>query len=356
MRTPVAVQGDPSPTGRLTVRISHLVVIPVRRRSVIVAACIVTALFVIAVLTLTLGRLGLSWDSLLPALFGDATGKEAFVLNRLRGPRLVVAVLAGAAFGVSGALFQTVTRNPLGSPDVVGIQSGAGAGAAAFALLLPGAIPVPLGAILGALVAVGAVFAATGRGFSSPSRFIIVGIGVSAMSFSFTQYVIASTSREQATVIAAYLNGSTASRSWGDALLIAIAFAVLLPLTLLLARRLQLIELGDEMADALGSRASATRVMAIMLGIALATAAVTVVGPVAFVALAAPQIARRVSRSNGPGILLAALMGAFVLAFSDLLVQHAPLGASLPVGIFTACVGGVYLGYLLVSEWKKGTV
>ncbi|AYY12098.1 ferrichrome ABC transporter permease [Actinobacteria bacterium YIM 96077] len=327
--------------------------LPVRRRSVAVAGGLAVAVLVTAALTLALGELGVAPDRLAAAVSGQLGPQEEFVLSRLRGPRLAVTLTAGAGFGISGALFQTVTRNPLGSPDVIGLAAGASAGAAAFGLMWTGILPLPAGALVGAVVAMALVYVGTGQGFSSPGRMIIVGIGVNAMSLAFVQWIITSTQREQATVIAAYLNGSTASRSWDDALLMTVALLVLLPLALAFTRRLQLIEMGDELADALGARAHQTRVWSVIIAICAATAAVTVVGPVAFVALTAPQIGRRLTRASGPNIVVAAMTGALVLSFADMLVQHAPLGSQLPVGIVTAAVGGVYLGYLLMREWKK---
>jgi iron complex transport system permease protein len=341
---------------RPVVRVGDALSIPYSRRGVVVFAVLVLVIAAVAVITLTAGRLGIELPNLLPALLSDPGGKEGFVLGRLRGPRLAVAVATGATLGVAGTLFQTVTRNPLGSPDVIGLGAGAAAGAAAAGLLWPGVIPIPAGALLGASIAMAAVWLGTGRGFSSPSRFIIVGIGVSAMGYAFTQYVIARSGREQATVLASYLNGTLASRSWGDAAVIWAALAVLLPAALLLGRRLLLIEMGDETADALGGRSGRTRLLSIAVAVCLSAAAVSVAGPVAFVALTAPQIARRLGRMAGAGIVLSAATGALLLATADLLVQQAPFDVHLPVGILTAAVGGVYLGYLLIREWKKGTI
>lgn len=130
----------------------------------------------------------------------------------------------------------------------------------------------------------------------------------------------------------------------------------MLPLALLLTRRLQLVELGDETADALGARSNNTRTLAILVAIGLSTAAVAVCGPVAFVALTGPQIAKRLTRAPGAGLVAAAVTGACVMVLADVCVQQLPFPVQLPVGILTAAVGGVYLGYLLLLEWKKGTV
>jgi iron complex transport system permease protein len=342
----------PHPHGPV-IRFGTLVSIPVRLRSVLVVGMLALAVLVTGILTLTLGDLGVPLDR----LFGtqDLAPGEQFVLNRLRGPRLAVAVTAGAGLGIAGALFQTVTRNPLGSPDVIGLAAGASAGAAAFGLMWPGVLPLPLGALIGATAAMVLVYLGTGQGFSSPARMILVGIGVNAMALAFIQWVITRTSRQEATVIAAYLNGSTASRSWDDARLMAASLLVLLPLALGISRRLQVIELGDDLADALGVRADRTRFWSVVLAICCAVAAVTVVGPVAFVALTAPQVARRLTRATGPNLVASALTGALILVAADLIVQHGPFPTRLPVGILTAAVGGVYLGYLLVREWRRAS-
>lgn len=329
---------------------------PVSPRGVAVAATALLVLLVVSVATLTAGRLGLPLAGLLPALVSDPGGAEGFVLGRLRGPRLLVGVAAGAALAVSGALFQTVTRNPLGSPDVIGLGIGAGAGAAASGLLWPGIVPLPVGALIGAGAAIGLVWFGTGRGFSSPSRLILTGIGVSAMGAAFVQYVIARAGREEATVLAAYLSGSLASRGWDDVAIIWVSLVLLLPPALLLGARLRLIEMGDEAADALGARSNFTRVLSIVIAVGLSAAAVSVAGPVAFVALAAPQVAKRLTRAPGAAIVLSAIVGAVILCASDLLVQQAPFGVQLPVGVVTAAVGGVYLGYLLLREFRKGTI
>lgn len=341
---------------RPVVRFGRFATVPYSRRAVASCGVLAVAIAVVSVLTLTLGQLGVSVADLVPALISNPGGKQGFVLGVLRGPRLVVAIATGAALGIAGALFQTVTRNPLGSPDVIGLGVGAGAGAAAFGLLWPGIVPLPVGALIGAGVAITLVYLGTGRGFSSPARVILVGIGVSAMAAAFIQYVVTRAGREQATVLSAYLSGTLASRTWNDVAIIGGALAVLLPLSLLLARRLQLIEMGDEAADALGARSGRTRVWAILVAVVLSAAAVSVAGPVSFVALAAPQIAKRVTRSAGAGVVSSMLCGALLLTVADLTVQQAPFGVRLPVGILTAVVGGLYLGYLLVREWKKGTI
>ncbi|GAA0952371.1 FecCD family ABC transporter permease [Actinocorallia libanotica] len=328
----------------------------VRPRTLATAAAFLLLLAAAATATLTLGRLGIAPADLPGALLGGAEGKDAFVLERLRGPRLVVALGVGAAFGLAGTLFQSVTRNPLGSPDVIGIGAGAGAGAALVALFLPGLVPVPLGALTGAVLAMAAVYLSTGTGFRSPGRFIVAGIGVTAVAQAVIQYAVYAIERDKASVLTAYVNGSLNARSWQDAATIWLVVALTAPLTALLARDLTVGEMGDDTATALGTRPARVRTAAVVLSIVLSAAAVSAAGPIAFISLCAPQIARRCTRAAGPNLAMSALVGAFLLALADLAAQQLPLFTTLPVGIYTMALGGGYLGYLLIREWRRGVL
>ncbi|WP_193106322.1 iron chelate uptake ABC transporter family permease subunit [Brachybacterium sp. FME24] len=324
-----------------------------RSRFLTLATLLTTAVLAGALATLAWGDLGVSVTDLVAAAQGEAGTKVMFVLERLRGPRLLVGIGAGAAFGLAGALFQTVTRNPLGSPDVIGLGAGAGAGVALATLLAPGLIPAPVGAVLGAAVAIGLVHVSTGLGFASPARVIITGIGVSAMALALTQYVVAVAVRDASSQLAGYLVGTLNSRSLEQGALIGIALLVLIPAVAALSHDLRMMDLGDQLADALGSSAIRTRTWAILLSALLAAAGVAVAGPIAFVALAAPHIARRMIRIPGPHLALSALVGALIMVLADFTVQHVGPFEDLPVGVITAGVGGLYLGYLLLSEWKR---
>ncbi|MGW1188261.1 FecCD family ABC transporter permease [Streptomyces sp. NPDC002559] len=341
---------------RKVLRIGRRVALPVRRVSVLTGLVLLVLLVAGAVATLSLGRLGIPLADLAGAVTGGAEGKDAFVLERLRGPRLTVAVGTGAALGLSGALFQSVTRNPLGSPDVIGLASGAGAGAAIAALLFPDTVPVALGALLGAVLAMALVHVSTGTGFRNPARLVIAGIGVAAIGTAITQYVVYAMERDRAAVLTAYVNGSLSARSWEDATTIWLVLLVVAPLTALLSRRLDIGEMGDDIADALGSEPRRTKTAAVVLAIVLSAAAVSVAGPIAFIALTASQVAKRITRVSGPHLALSALTGALLLVLADLCAQQVTLFDNLPVGIYTMAIGGGYLGYLLVREWRRGAL
>ncbi|MFF0424685.1 FecCD family ABC transporter permease [Streptomyces sp. NPDC004520] len=350
-----AAARPPRPPGRSLLRIGPWVSVPVRRRTAVAAAVTLLLLLGAAVATLSMGRLGIHPADLPSALMGEVTGKNRFVLNRLRGPRLVVAIGTGAAFGLSGALFQSVTRNPLGSPDVIGLGAGSGAGAAAAALFFPDLVPVPVGALLGAVLAMAVVYFSTGTGFRNPGRLVVAGIGVSAMATALTQYVVYAVERDKAGALTAYVNGSLAARSWDDATTIGVVLLVCLPLAALLARPLSIGEMGEDLSTGLGARPARTATAAVSLSIVLSAGAVAVAGPIAFVSLTAPQIAKRVTRGGGPHLVMSTLLGALLLVLADLTAQQLPLFDNLPVGLYTMAVGGAYLGYLLLREWKRPT-
>ncbi|MYW00012.1 iron chelate uptake ABC transporter family permease subunit [Streptomyces sp. SID3343] len=335
-------------------RIGSVIAVPVRGASVVAAVAMLALIVAVSVATLTLGRLGIAPGDLLSSVFGGAEGKEKFVLNRLRGPRLAVCLGAGTAFGLSGALFQAATRNPLASPDVIGLSSGAGAGAAIFALALPGGTPVWIGALLGASAAMGIVYLTTGTGFRDPARLVVAGIGVAAIGTAITQYVVYVVERDKASALSAYVNGSVAARSWDDAGTIGLVLLVVAGPALILSRHLDLGEMGDDVARSLGGDPGRTRTLAVVLAVVLSAGAVTVAGPIAFIALTAPQIARRLTRGSGPHLVSSALVGALLLTVADLAAQQLPWVEPLPVGIYTLAFGGVYLGYLLTREWRSG--
>ena len=329
------------------------VVLVWRRRPLVVCAVALVVAVLAALVTLTLGELVIPLSELPAVVAGNGTRIQDWVLWTTRLPRLLVGAGAGAALAVSGAMFQSVTRNPLGSPDVIGLGAGAAAGAAAAGLVWPGVVPVPVGAVVGAFVAVAVVWFGSGSGFSRPQRLVVVGIAVGAMALAFVQLALARASREDAMVMAQWLNGSLAARTWADVRLIVAALVVLVPLALLLTRSLQVVEMGDEAATAVGVRTDRTRTRAVLVAVLLTAAAVSVCGPIAFVALTAPQIARRLTRSSGPGLVAAACTGAAVLVVADLVAQYAVPDQQLPVGIVTAGLGGIYLAFLLVREWRR---
>ncbi|MGW8365389.1 FecCD family ABC transporter permease [Streptomyces wedmorensis] len=355
--TPTPGPGPTAPrvvTGRLLRTRSGSLSLLVRGRAVAVTAALLAALVAVMAVTLTTGDFDLSVGEVARALTGDGTGIADFVVNTLRMPRLVTALCVGAALAVSGAILQSLTGNPLGSPDIIGFTNGSAVGALVVIVVLHGSMTqIAIGALIGGLATALAVhLLMLGRGIQG-FRLVVVGIGVSALLLAVNSYLITRATFQEALEAQAWLIGSLGNRLWTHAQAIGLAVAVLLPLALFLSRRLAMVEMGDTTAMALGVDVPRTRTLLLVIGVALAAFATAVTGPIWFVALAAPQVARRLTRSSGPALLPSALMGAVMLAVSDLAVQRLFAPALLPVGTATGCVGGIYLVCLLVTESRK---
>ena len=308
----------------------------------------------IALVTLASGEFRLSLSEVTGALLGQATPKVHMVVVEWRLPRTALALIMGAALGISGAIFQSLTRNPLGSPDVIGFDSGAFTGALIVIILFRGSFyAVAGGALLGGIASALLVYVLAWRGGVQGFRLIIVGIGVSAMLTSLNTYLLIRADLQVAMAAAIWgvgsLNGMTLERL-GQ---VAIVLAVLLPAAALLARPMRQLEMGDDAARALGIPIESTRLAMTLVGVALTATVTAVAGPIAFVALAAPQIARRLTLSPGVALLPSAAMGALLLGGADYLAQRAFAPTQLPVGIVTVCVGGLYFAWLLMRESRR---
>ncbi|MFJ3978745.1 FecCD family ABC transporter permease [Streptomyces sp. NPDC090021] len=329
----------------------------IERRALAVGALLVLGAFVMAVLLIGTGDFDIApWD-VVQTLLGNGTPANDFIVNDLRLPRVLVALLVGAALGMAGAVFQSVTRNPLGSPDLLGFSYGSAVGALVVIILLNGsATAVAVGALLGGLLAGAAVYLLAYRRGIHGYRLVLVGIGASAMLVAVIQYLITKAQLVEASRAMVWLTGSLAGRDWAQVWPLLLTCAVLFPLVLGQSRALRMIEMGDDAAYAVGVRVERTRMLLMLAAILLTTAASAAAGPISFVALAAPQLARRLTRSPGANLLTAALMGSVVLLLSDWASQRAFGADQLPVGVVTGLVGGVYLLWLLVTERKAGRI
>ncbi|WP_407554459.1 iron chelate uptake ABC transporter family permease subunit [Streptomyces sp. Pv4-95] len=326
----------------------------VQGRALALTAALLAVLTVVMGITLTTGDFQLSVGEVLRAVTGKGTGAADFIVNTLRMPRLLTALGVGAALAVSGAILQSLTGNSLGSPDIIGFTNGSAVGALGVIIVLHGSMTqIAIGALLGGLATAGAVYLLMlGRGLQG-FRLVVVGIGVSALLLAVNSYLITRATWQEALEAQAWLIGSLSNRGWQHASAIGLAVAVLLPLAVVLTRRLSMVEMGDTTAMALGVNVARTRTAMLVISVALAAFATAVTGPIWFIALAAPQLARRLGRSSGPALLPSALMGALLLALSDLVVQRVFAPTLLPVGTATGTIGGLYLIWLLITESRK---
>ncbi|KOG43620.1 FecCD family ABC transporter permease [Streptomyces resistomycificus] len=351
--SPPAAAAPPRVVSGMVVRTKSLS-LRVPGRSVAVSLALLTVLVTVMGVSLTTGDFELSVKEVLQALTGTGSPGADFIVNTLRMPRLVTAVCVGAALAVSGAILQSLTGNSLGSPDVIGFTNGSAVGALIVIIVLHGSMTqIALGALIGGLATAATVsLLVLGRGLQG-FRLVVIGIGVSALLLAVNSYLITRATFQEALEAQAWLLGSLNNRGWPQASAIGLAVAVLLPLALVLARRLAMVEMGDLTATALGVDVSRTRTTLLVVSVALAAVATAVAGPIWFVALAAPQVARRLTRSSDPALVPTALMGAVLLTASDLAVQRLFAPTLLPVGAATGTVGGLYLIWLLVTESRK---
>ncbi|OPC78448.1 iron ABC transporter permease [Embleya scabrispora] len=332
--------------GRVSLRLD------VRTGVACAALLVVTA--VVAVLALGTGEYSLSPVQVTEALFTDVPAKVHMVVIEWRLPRVLLALLAGAALGVSGAIFQSLTRNPLGSPDIIGFNTGANTGALMVIMLVHGGYyQVACGALVGGIATAALVYLLAYRQGIQGFRLIIVGIGISALLASVNTWVIVKADLETAMAAAVWGAGSLNGLGWQQVRPVSVVFAILLPIALILGRRMRMLEMGDDAARALGVRTEPTRIALVVTGVALTAMVTAAAGPISFVALAAPQLARRVARSAGVTILPSAAMGAALLITSDWFAQTLFAPTQLPVGVVTVSIGGAYLIRLLVGEARR---
>ncbi|KDN87608.1 hypothetical protein KCH_06210 [Kitasatospora cheerisanensis KCTC 2395] len=323
-------------------------------RAVLVGGLLLLLLLGAAAWTLTAGDYPLPVREVLDILGGGGRRADRYIVMEVRLPRMLTALLVGAALGLAGALFQTLARNPLGSPDVIGFTVGSATGALTVILLIGGgAAFVAGGAVVGGLVTSLLVYLLARRGGTQGHRLVLVGIGLSSLLSSLNAYLIARASFGDAQSAAVWLTGSLNARGWEHCTPLALALLVLLPAALLLGRPLRMLEMGDETAASLGVRTELVRIRLVLIGVALTAAATAAAGPVPFIALIAPQAVRRLTRTAGPNLLGSALLGALLLALSDLAAQRLLAPTQLPVGVLTGIIGGAYLVWLITRQWRR---
>jgi iron complex transport system permease protein len=323
-----------------------------RRRTVIaVLAVLVVAAFAAS---LMIGRTFYPPGDVIRVVLGQEVQGATFTVGRLRLPRAVLAVVAGLSFGLAGVTFQTMLRNALASPDVIGITSGAGA-AAAFAIVFLGwsGTAVSGTAIAAALGVALVMYALAFKDGVVGTRLILIGIGIAAMARSITSYVLSEAGAWDFAEALRWLTGSLNGATWEATVPALVALVVLAPVLLVLTRQLSALQLGDDTASALGIRVDRTRVVAIVAAVGLLAFATAACGPIAFVSFLAGPIAARIVGPNGPLLIPAALVGALLVLVADLVGQFA-LGTRFPVGVVTGVLGAPYLIYLIVRSNRTG--
>jgi len=309
---------------------------------------------VLAVLALGVGEYPVAPTEVIAVLTGRDHTFTSVVVLQWRMPRIVLALAIGAALGISGAIFQALTRNPLGSPDVIGFNFGAYTGALIGIALLGGGYYLTAGsAVAGGLLTAVVVYLLAYRNGLAGFRLIIVGIAVSAVLSSLNQWMILKLKLHQAITAAIWQQGTLNGLHWDQAVPVLVCLSVVLVCLSVIGPQLPVLQMGDDAAGALGVRPERARLAYFGVGVVLIAVATAAAGPISFVALAAPQLARRLSATPGVGLVSSAVMGAFLLLSSDLIALKIFAPAELPVGAVTVVAGGLYLVWLLIVQARR---
>ena len=324
------------------------------RRHAVATIVLAVVLFVLFAVSLMVGNTFYTPDQVIRVILGETVPGASFTVGDLRLPRSILAILTGIGFGIAGVAFQTLLRNPLASPDIIGISNGASAAAVFGIIVLSANGPVvSLLALVGAIVTALAIYLLSIKGGFAGTRLILIGIGVSMMLQSVISYLLSRAPNWDIQVAMQWLTGSLNSASWERVAPMAIAAAVIVPILLLQGRSLGALQLGDDSAAGLGVRVNSTRLLFILSAVALLAFATAATGPIAFVSFMAGPIAARLTGPGANLLVPSAFVGAVLVLGSDLIAQFV-LGTRFPVGVVTGVLGAPYLIYLLVRTNRSG--
>ncbi len=324
------------------------------RRRAAVIALLASLLAAIFSLTLILGQSFTPPTDVLRVLLGENVAGASFTVGQLRLPRALLSVLAGLSFGMGGVAFQIMLRNPLASPDIIGISSGASA-AAVFAIVilsLKGPIVSVFAVVAGLGVAL-TVYGLSSRNGVAGTRLILVGIGVSAMLESIIAYILSTAPAWNLQEAMRWLTGSVNGAQLSQAAPLLLSLVIFGGLLLSRQRDLEALRLGDEMAAALGVRVGTTRILVIVAAVGMIAFATAVTGPIAFVAFLSGPIAARIVGPGSSPLIPAGLVGAFLVLAGDYAGQFL-LFSRYPVGVVTGALGAPYLIFLIIRANRSG--
>lgn len=336
-----------APSGHGLLRIGKLALLW-HRRSAAVGLLLTALLCLTFVFCLTSGDVDMA--NALAALFGQGDHLQTLLVRELRLPRLMAGLLSGAALGAAGCLMQTLARNRLATPGMVGIDNGATAFAVASIVAVPTTLAPSALALSGAATAAALTFLLAAGAGARGYRFIVVGLSIGALFGAATNLMLARADIDAANAAYPWTVGSLNARPALAVWLLASGLAVGLPLAKLLARALTLMRFSDSVAIGLGVRLSVMRGGTLALSVALTGLAVAVAGPVGLVALIAPEMARYLGGRHAVPVLNAALAGAWLTLLADWLGRTLLAPVEIPVGIVTAVIGAPYLLWIILRQ------
>lgn len=325
-----------------------------RFRATFLTLILIAIAALLCVAMLLMGNTIYPLEVVIRVLQGDHVEGASFAIMTLRLPRMLAGLLAGFAFGMSGSVFQTMLRNPLASPNVIGITAGSSA-AAVFCILilnLSGAA-VSAAAVCAGLATTLLIYALSQGGGFSGGKLILIGIGIQAMLNALISFMLLKAASFDVPTALRWLNGSLNAMQMNELVPLVIALLICSPIVLIFGRRLNILELGDQCAVSLGVPVNVTRIVLILSSVCLLAFATATTGPIAFVAFLAGPIAKRLIGAGLPSEFAAGLVGAVLVLAADLIGQFA-FPIRYPVGVITGIIGAPYLLYLLIRTYRSG--
>lgn len=313
-----------------------------------------TVLIVSALLAVTAGLVAIATGSyeaspveVIGALIGSSSDRTHLVVVDMRLPRILAALLVGAALGIAGAVFQTLSRNPLGSPDIIGFSTGSATGALVCLVLVTPSFDPAIGAWIGGIAALLAVLWISRSTGLTRDRTILAGVALAALLAAVNEYLLTRAPTEVARSATLWLYGSLTATDAADVAFLAVTVGGLGAIVAFRRHELRTLELGDDVARSLGMRVGRSQLVLLLTAAVLTGTATAVAGPIGFVALAAPQLARRAARSAGIPLAASASLGAVLLLVADVVGQRLLAPLQIPVGLVTGAIGGAYLFWLV---------
>ncbi|MBA2942835.1 iron ABC transporter permease [Paenibacillus sp. CGMCC 1.16610] len=326
----------------------------VHKKSLRIMLILLFACLAVAIISTGLGEMVISPLDVLRSIFGMGAEDHAMVIQKIRLPRIIIALLVGASLAAAGAILQGIIRNPLASPDIMGVTGGASVGAVTFLTYFIGVFSIrwlPVAAMLGAAIVSIILYTLSWKKGITPVRLVLVGVGMAAlMSAATTMMLVFSPTNDPAQVYL-WLTGSVYASNWENVLTVLPWTVLLLPLSFIMARHINIGQLGDDLAASAGSAVERNRLILLLISVALAGSAVSVAGGVGFVGLIAPHMARKLVGSSFENVLpVAALLGGTVVMLADLVGRTLFLPLDVPVGVFTSAIGAPFFIYLLYTK------
>ncbi|MEH1852830.1 MAG: iron ABC transporter permease [Nostoc sp.] len=337
---------------------SQVISFRIDRRVPVILLCLAVAIVVAMVMNIGRGEYPISPLNIVKTILGLDTGNpdHVFVIQNLRLPRTLVAFMVGVALAISGTIFQGLTRNPLADPGIIGINAGASLAAVVVIVLFPSApvYTLPLSAFAGALLMAILIYSLAWNNGSSPILLILMGIGLSAIASAITSLMITFGEISDVSDALVWLAGSVYGRTWEQVFSLLPWLIVFVPMALTLARDLNALNLGDDVAKSLGSQVEWQRGLLVLVGVALAGAGVATAGNIGFIGLIAPHVGRQLVGTTHEGLIpTSALLGGVIVVIADLLGRTLFAPIELPCGVVTAAIGAPYFLYLLIRNRKK---